>query len=194
MKVTHAGRQITVNVRADGDGLVSHAGSALLAQVADKSGLTRVQTTGRPPNSGPPSRPAPDPPAATREWVASLAHPGSTTTATREPPTTLVASDQSESEAVTTRDAQPHAPTRPPSMRAVPDPTAPLWSFGRSPPTSPSSMAPSSPSPCPATAFRASESPSRRTLRAVRASTSLTHACPRRQRSGPSCECAATKS
>jgi len=42
MKVTHAGRQITVNVRADGDGLVSHAGSALLAQVADKSGLTRA--------------------------------------------------------------------------------------------------------------------------------------------------------
>jgi Transposase DDE domain group 1 len=42
MKVTHAGRQITVNVRADGGGLVSHAGSALLAQVADKSGLTRA--------------------------------------------------------------------------------------------------------------------------------------------------------
>jgi hypothetical protein len=42
MKVTHAGRQITVDVRADGDGLVSHAGSALLAQVADKSGLTRA--------------------------------------------------------------------------------------------------------------------------------------------------------
>ncbi len=42
MKVTYVGRQITVNVRADGDGLVSHAGSALLAQVADKSGLTRA--------------------------------------------------------------------------------------------------------------------------------------------------------
>jgi hypothetical protein len=42
LKVTHAGRQITVDVRADGDGLVSHAGSALLAQVADKSGLTRA--------------------------------------------------------------------------------------------------------------------------------------------------------
>ena len=42
MKVTHAGRPITVNVRADGDGLVSHAGSALLAQVADKAGLTRA--------------------------------------------------------------------------------------------------------------------------------------------------------
>ena len=42
MKVMHAGRQITVNVAADGDGLVSHAGSALLAQVADKTGLTRA--------------------------------------------------------------------------------------------------------------------------------------------------------
>ncbi len=42
MKVMHAGRQITVNVTADGDGVVSHAGSALLAQVADKTGLTRL--------------------------------------------------------------------------------------------------------------------------------------------------------
>jgi len=42
MNVTHAGCQITVNVRADGEGLVSHAGSALLAQVADKAGLTRA--------------------------------------------------------------------------------------------------------------------------------------------------------
>ena len=42
MKVMHAGRQITVTVAADGDGLVSHAGSALLAQVADKTGLTRA--------------------------------------------------------------------------------------------------------------------------------------------------------
>ena len=33
---------ITVTVRADGDRLVSHAGSALLAQVADKTGLTRA--------------------------------------------------------------------------------------------------------------------------------------------------------
>ena len=42
MKVTHAGRQITVEVTSDGEGLVSHAGSALLARVADKSGLTRA--------------------------------------------------------------------------------------------------------------------------------------------------------
>jgi hypothetical protein len=42
LKVTRAGRQITVKVTADGDGLVSHAGSALLAGVADKAGLTRA--------------------------------------------------------------------------------------------------------------------------------------------------------
>jgi hypothetical protein len=40
--VTRAGRQITVTVAADGEGLVSHAGSALLSQVADKTGLTRA--------------------------------------------------------------------------------------------------------------------------------------------------------
>jgi Transposase DDE domain group 1 len=40
--VTHDGRHVTVEVTADGDGLVSHAGSALLSQVADKTGLTRA--------------------------------------------------------------------------------------------------------------------------------------------------------
>src|ERR687896_2379500 len=34
------GRSVTVEVTADGAGLVSHAGSALLARVADKLGLT----------------------------------------------------------------------------------------------------------------------------------------------------------
>ena len=42
MRVTHAGRCVTVEVTSDGDGLVSHAGSALLARVADKAGLTRA--------------------------------------------------------------------------------------------------------------------------------------------------------
>jgi len=42
LKVTHAGRQVTVEVTPDGEGLVSHAGSALLARVADKTGLTRA--------------------------------------------------------------------------------------------------------------------------------------------------------
>jgi hypothetical protein len=46
MKVTHDGRRITVEVTPDGEGLVSHAGSALLAQVADKVGLTRALCRG----------------------------------------------------------------------------------------------------------------------------------------------------
>ena len=40
MKVMRDGRPVTVEVTADGAGLVSHAGSVLLAQVADKLGLT----------------------------------------------------------------------------------------------------------------------------------------------------------
>src|SRR4051795_7906975 len=36
------GRPVTVDVTADGAGLVSHTGSALLAQVADKLGLTKA--------------------------------------------------------------------------------------------------------------------------------------------------------
>jgi hypothetical protein len=41
LKVMRDGRPVTVEVTADGAGLVSHAGTALLAQVADKLGLTR---------------------------------------------------------------------------------------------------------------------------------------------------------
>ncbi len=40
MKVMRDGRPVTVEVTADGAGLVSHAGSALVAQVAEKVGLT----------------------------------------------------------------------------------------------------------------------------------------------------------
>ena len=40
MKVMRDGRPVTVEVMSDGAGLVSHAGTALLAQVADKLGLT----------------------------------------------------------------------------------------------------------------------------------------------------------
>jgi hypothetical protein len=40
LKVTHAGRRFTVDVTPDGDGLVSHAGAALLAEAADRFGLT----------------------------------------------------------------------------------------------------------------------------------------------------------
>ncbi len=46
MKVTRDGRRITVEVTPDGEGLVSHAGSALLAGVADKTGLTRALSVG----------------------------------------------------------------------------------------------------------------------------------------------------
>ena len=42
MKVMRDGRRVTVEVSADGAGLVSHAGSALLAQVADRLGLTQA--------------------------------------------------------------------------------------------------------------------------------------------------------
>jgi hypothetical protein len=42
LKVQRDGRRFTVDVTPDGAGLVSHAGSALLAQVADKTGLTRA--------------------------------------------------------------------------------------------------------------------------------------------------------
>ena len=40
MWVQRDGRSVTVEVTSDGAGLVSHAGSALLEQIADKSGLT----------------------------------------------------------------------------------------------------------------------------------------------------------
>lgn len=42
MKVTRDGRLIKVEVSADGAGLVSHAGSGLLAGVADRTGLTKA--------------------------------------------------------------------------------------------------------------------------------------------------------
>jgi hypothetical protein len=45
VKVMRDGRLITVEVTADGAGLVSHAGTALLAEVGDKLGLTRALST-----------------------------------------------------------------------------------------------------------------------------------------------------
>ena len=42
VKVMRDGRSVTVEVTSDGAGLVSHAGSALVAQVADKVGLTQA--------------------------------------------------------------------------------------------------------------------------------------------------------
>ncbi len=46
MKVTRDGRSFTVDVVPDGEGLVSHAGSALLARMADKTGLTGALSWG----------------------------------------------------------------------------------------------------------------------------------------------------
>ncbi|MDQ2897373.1 MAG: IS1380 family transposase [Actinomycetota bacterium] len=46
MKVRRDGRDFKVDVTADGEGLVSHAGSALLAQIAEKTGLTRALSLG----------------------------------------------------------------------------------------------------------------------------------------------------
>src|SRR5918997_3543646 len=40
LKVQRDGRRFTVDVTADGEGLVSHAGAALLAECADRLGLT----------------------------------------------------------------------------------------------------------------------------------------------------------
>jgi len=42
LKVQREGRSFTVEVTADGEGLVSHAGTALLTQVADKCGVTEA--------------------------------------------------------------------------------------------------------------------------------------------------------
>jgi Transposase DDE domain group 1 len=42
LKVMRDGRPVTVEVSSDGDGLVSRAGSAMLAVVADRLGLTRA--------------------------------------------------------------------------------------------------------------------------------------------------------
>ena len=46
MKVQRDGRQVTVDVRSDGDGLVSHAGAALLVEAADRLGLTHALSMG----------------------------------------------------------------------------------------------------------------------------------------------------
>jgi hypothetical protein len=46
MKVMRDGRSVTVEVTSDGAGLVSHAGSALVAQVAETVGLTKALSRG----------------------------------------------------------------------------------------------------------------------------------------------------
>jgi hypothetical protein len=46
LRVQRDGRRFTVEVTPDGDGLVSHAGAALLAEAADRLGLTRALSQG----------------------------------------------------------------------------------------------------------------------------------------------------
>ena len=46
MKVQRNGREFTVEVTADGEGVVSHAGAALLAGTADRIGLTDALSRG----------------------------------------------------------------------------------------------------------------------------------------------------
>ena len=46
MRVQRGSRDFKVVVAPDGEGLVSHAGSALLAQVAEKTGLTGTLSSG----------------------------------------------------------------------------------------------------------------------------------------------------
>ena len=46
MRVSRDGRRFTVEVASDGDGLVSHAGAGLLAEAADRLGLTAALSEG----------------------------------------------------------------------------------------------------------------------------------------------------
>jgi predicted lysophospholipase L1 biosynthesis ABC-type transport system permease subunit len=46
LKVQRDGRRFTVEVASDGAGLVSHAGAALLAETADRLGLTSALSCG----------------------------------------------------------------------------------------------------------------------------------------------------
>jgi Transposase DDE domain group 1 len=46
LRVMRDGRPVTVEIVADGHGLVSHAGAALVVEVADRTGLTRALSAG----------------------------------------------------------------------------------------------------------------------------------------------------
>lgn len=46
MKVQHKNRRIRVDVSSDGTGLVSQAGTVLLADIADRTGLTQALSAG----------------------------------------------------------------------------------------------------------------------------------------------------
>jgi hypothetical protein len=75
MKVQRNGRSFTVDVTADGEGVVSHAGAALLAETADRIGLTDALSKGLAPmreRSG-----AHDPGRVVRDLAVMLASGGS---------------------------------------------------------------------------------------------------------------------
>ena len=64
MKVQRDGREFTVEVRADGEGVISHAGTAMLAETADRIGLTGALSRGPRADARAPRRPRPRPSGA----------------------------------------------------------------------------------------------------------------------------------
>ena len=74
MKVQHDGREFTVEVTADGEGVVSHAGAALLAETADRIGLTEALSKGLAPTRC--RRGAHDPGRVVRDLAVMLASGG----------------------------------------------------------------------------------------------------------------------
>ena len=74
MKVQHNGREFTVDVTADGEGIVSHAGAALLAETADRIGLTDALAEGLAPMRE--RRGAHDPGRVVRDLAVMLASGG----------------------------------------------------------------------------------------------------------------------
>ena len=74
MKVQREGREFTVDVTADGDGVVSHAGAALLAGTADRIGLTKALSEGLAPMRE--RRGAHDPGRVVRDLAVMLASGG----------------------------------------------------------------------------------------------------------------------
>ena len=75
MKVQRNGREFTVEVTADGEGVVSHAGAALLAETADRTGLTDALCKGLAPMRE--RRGAHDPGRVVRDLAVMLASGGS---------------------------------------------------------------------------------------------------------------------
>src|SRR5680860_1590270 len=75
MKVQRNGREFTVEVTADGEGVVSHAGAALLAGTSDRVGLTRALSRGLAPMRE--RRGAHDPGRVVRDLAVMLASGGS---------------------------------------------------------------------------------------------------------------------